>query len=112
QTPLSDAARWFVRERSWINEQHAQLCRIAAPTFFEAQRAEWLRAQFEGWGWASWLDRAGNVIASSERDEAPRPFVISAHLDTVFAPGRPEDVFVSPDGRLVGPGVSDNGSGL
>ena len=38
--------------------------------------------------------------------------VLSAHLDTVFAPRTPEDIKVSPDGRLLGPGVSDNGAGL
>lgn len=110
--PLMEAARWFARERSWINEQHLQLCRIAAPTFFEQQRAAWLRAQLETLGWSAKLDRAGNVLASLSGDEAQKPFVISAHLDTVFSPGRPEDVFIAPDGRFIGPGVSDNGSGL
>jgi hypothetical protein len=37
--PLSDALQWFVREKQWINEQHLQLCRIPASTFFEARRA-------------------------------------------------------------------------
>lgn len=109
---LTEAARWFTRERSSINELHLQICRIAAPTFFEQARAEWLRGQFEGWGWTAKLDRAGNVIASLGADDAARPFVVSAHLDTVYAPGRPEEVFISPDGCFVGPGVSDNGAGL
>ena len=38
--------------------------------------------------------------------------VISAHLDTVLAPGRPDDIHWTPDGRLTGPGVADNGAGL
>ncbi len=109
---LQRAQQWFSRERSWINEQHLQLCRIAAPTFFEGQRAAWLRLQMETLGWFARLDRAGNVIATSSDDEMLRPFVISAHLDTVFAPGRPEEVRLGADGRLNGPGVSDNGSGL
>jgi tripeptide aminopeptidase len=112
QKALTEAARWFTRERSSINEQHLQICRIPAPTFFEGQRAEWLRAQFEGWGWTAKLDRAGNVVATLGGDDRPKPFVVSAHLDTVFAPSRPEDVFIAPDGRFVGPGVSDNGAGL
>ena len=106
------AQRWFARERSWINEQHLQLCRIAAPTFFEGQRAAWFRLQMETLGWSARLDRAGNVLAVSSDDEASRPFVVSAHLDTVFAPGRPDEVRLEADGRLSGPGVSDNGSGL
>ena len=112
QKPIAEATRWLSRERSWINEQHLQLCRIAAPTFFEGERAEWLRSQFEPLGWNAKVDRAGNVIASFGEEDGQRPFILSAHLDTVFAPGRPEDVFLSPDGRLLGPGVSDNGSGL
>jgi acetylornithine deacetylase/succinyl-diaminopimelate desuccinylase-like protein len=112
QKSFLEASRWFTRERSSINELHLQICRIPAPTFFEQQRAEWLRGQFEAWGWTAKLDRAGNVIASLGGDDTPRPFVVSAHLDTVFAPGRPEDVFISRDGRFAGPGVSDNGAGL
>jgi tripeptide aminopeptidase len=38
--------------------------------------------------------------------------VVSAHLDTVLSPNRPEEVYYSPDGRMRGPGVSDNGAGL
>ncbi|MFL6416562.1 MAG: M20/M25/M40 family metallo-hydrolase [Bryobacteraceae bacterium] len=112
QKAFSEAFRWFTRERSSINELHLQICRIPAPTFFEQRRAEWLRAQFEAWGWKAKLDRAGNVIASFGEDEGTRPFVVSAHLDTVYAPARPEEVFMSPDGRFVGPGTSDNGAGL
>ena len=112
QKSLLEASRWFTRERSSINEQHLQICRIPAPTFFEQQRAEWLRAQFDAWGWKAKLDRAGNVIASFGEDEGTRPFLLSAHLDTVYAPSRPEEVFISPDGRFIGPGVSDNGAGL
>lgn len=109
---LFHAQRWFARERAWINEQHLQLCRIPAPTFFEQQRAEWFRGQLEALGWTAKLDRAGNVIASFGDGEDGAPFVVSAHLDTVFAPNRPEDVYFGPDGRLIGPGTADNGSGL
>lgn len=107
----AEAIRWLGRERTWISDQHLQICRIPAPTFFEATRAEWLRDKFSALGWNAWLDRAGNVLAAV--NETPeRPVVVSAHLDTVFAPQRPEDISVAPDGRLLGPGVSDNGSGL
>jgi tripeptide aminopeptidase len=112
QTALFNAQRWFARERSWINEQQLQLCRIPAPTFFEQQRAEWLRGQFETLGWRAGLDRAGNVLASFLSEETEPLIVLSAHLDTVIAPARAQDVYVGPDGRLFGPGTSDNGSGL
>lgn len=109
---MANAARWFARERAWINEQQLQLCRIPAPTFFEQQRAEWFREQFELLGWTAKLDRAGNVLASFGSEERSRLFVVSAHLDTVFAPSRPDEVHFGPDGRLFGPGAADNGSGL
>jgi acetylornithine deacetylase/succinyl-diaminopimelate desuccinylase-like protein len=112
QPAILQAGRWFARERSWINEQHLNLCRIPAPTFFESARADWFRAQLELLGWPARLDRAGNVLAQTDGGDRQRPYVLSAHLDTVFAPNRPEDVYFASDGRLVGPGVSDNGSGL
>ncbi len=112
ETALFNAQRWFARERAWINEQQLQLCRIPAPTFFEAARAEWFQFQLETLGWKAKMDRAGNVLAVFGSEAEQRPFIVSAHLDTVFAPGRPEEVYYAPDGRLVGPGVSDNGAGL
>jgi len=112
QGGLSGAQRWLLRERSWINEVHLALCRIPAPTFFESTRAAWFRDQLAALGWNARLDRAGNVRAHfSERTQAT-PLVVSAHLDTVLSPARQEDVSLSHDGELNGPGVSDNGSGL
>lgn len=103
---------WFRKERVWINEQHLKLCRIPAPTFLEQKRAEWMVEQFRSLKWEAKLDRAGNVIAwlPGRRDHAA--VAVTAHLDTVLAPRSPEDIKISGDGRLLGPGVSDNGAGL
>ncbi len=104
---------WFRKERAWINEQHLKLCRIPAPTFFEQKRAEYMAERFRALGWESKLDRAGNVIAwLPGKRENTRAVAVTAHLDTVLAPRVPEDIKVSGDGRLLGPGVSDNGAGL
>lgn len=104
---------WFRKERAWINEQHLKLCRIPAPTFFEQKRAEYMAERFRALGWESKLDRAGNVIAwLPGKRESTRAVAVTAHLDTVLAPRVPEDIKVSGDGRLLGPGVSDNGAGL
>lgn len=58
------------------------------------------------------IDRAGNVIAQM----APGydgPFVaLTAHLDTVLAARHADEIYAGTDGRLHGPGVSDNGAGL
>jgi tripeptide aminopeptidase len=112
QTALFSAQRWFARERAWISDQQLQVCRIAAPTFFEQQRAEWFRDRLSSLGWQARLDRAGNVVAARSNGEELPSLVVSAHLDTVIAPKRPEEVYVSPEGRLIGPGTSDNGAGL
>lgn len=108
---MKAAVDWFRRERAWINEQHLKLCRIPAPTFFEQKRAEWIAEKFKSLGWDAKIDRAGNVIAflTSQRDGA---VAVTAHLDTVLAPRTPEDIRLGTDGRLFGPGVSDNGAGL
>ncbi len=109
---VRECLQWFTKEKQWINEIHLELCRIPAPTFLEQQRAEWMAAQFRGFGWKSHIDRAGNVAAFL--GEKPRgPYVaVTAHLDTVLSPRAKDDISIGPDGKLHGPGVSDNGSGL
>lgn len=109
---LRDGLLALSRERQWINEQHLQVCRVPAATFFEKRRAEWMQAQFQALGWESQIDRGGNVIAHQPSLSAG-PFVaLTAHLDTVLAPRAPEEITIGHDGRFTGPGISDNGSGL
>ena len=109
---VREPLQWFTRERQWINDQHLQLSRIAAPTFFEQKRAEWVAAQFRELGCEVKTDRAGNVVAQLAPDR-DGPFVaLTAHLDTVLGPRSPEDISVHPDGTFRGPGISDNGAGL
>src|ERR1700687_4998707 len=109
---LRVALDWFRRERAWINDQHLKLWRVPAPTFLEQKRAEWMAERFQSLGWESRLDRSGNVVAAlpGRRDSAT--VAVTAHLDTVLAPRSPDDVKISNDGRLLGPGVSDHGAGL
>src|SRR6185503_18508943 len=66
QKALAAAQSWFARERVWINEQHLELCRVPAPTFFEQQRAEWFLQRLKSLGWDATLDRACNVRAAFE----------------------------------------------
>ena len=109
---LRAALDWFRRERNWINDQHLKLCRVPAPTFLEQKRAEWMAERFQDLGWESRLDRSGNVVAAlpGRRDSAS--VAVTAHLDTVLAPRSPDEIKLAGDGRLLGPGVSDNGAGL
>lgn len=110
---ISEALQWLTREKQWITEIQLQLCRVPAPTFLEQKRAEWMMDQFHELGWRAQLDGAGNVLASLRNGDENRPLVaLTAHLDTVFAPRLKDDVYVDSDGKLRGPGVSDNGAGL
>ena len=68
--------------------------------------------QFRAIGWNARIDRAGNVIAQPVENRQGPYVALTAHLDTVLAPRNVEEVFVASDGRLHGPGVSDNGAGL
>jgi tripeptide aminopeptidase len=106
------AVDWFRRERSWINEQHLKLCRVPAPTFFEQKRAEWMTERFRSLGWDAKMDRAGNVVASLAGKRDSPSVAVTAHLDTVLAPRTSDEIKAMGDGRLLGPGVSDNGAGL
>lgn len=109
---LRECFGFFVREKQWINDRHLQLSRIPAPTFFEARRAEWMLAQFRALGCTARLDRAGNVIAHPFENREGPYIALTAHLDTVLAPRKDDDIYFDPAGRLLGPGVSDNGAGL
>lgn len=112
QPEVCAGLEWFRKEKAWITEQHIALCRIPAPTFFEQQRAEWMAARFKSLGWDAKLDRAGNVVAMLPGRRERGAVAVTAHLDTVLAPRSPEEIRVTGDGRILGPGVSDNGAGL
>ena len=109
---VREALQHFTKEKQWVNDIHLQLCRVAAPTFHELPRAEWMAAQFRTLGWHAGMDSEGNVLASLVPQPAGSLVAITAHLDTVLAPRKPEDISVDPEGVMMGPGVSDNGAGL
>lgn len=109
---VRECLQWFTREKQWINEQHLQLCRIPAPTFLEQKRAEWMAERFRALGCQVEIDRAGNLLASLEPDREGPLVALTAHLDTVLAPRNKDEILIEPDGKLLGPGVSDNGAGL
>lgn len=110
---LARSLDWLNSEKRWMNERHLELCRIAAPTFQEQRRADWMIAQFKAMGCDARLDKAGNVIAYPRPLNNDGPVVaLTAHLDTVLEPLQPDDIRPGRDGQLQGPGVSDNGAGL
>lgn len=106
---VRECLQWFTREKQSINEAHLEVCQVPAPTFLEGERCLWMIERFRRMGWDAAADRAGNAIATL----GDGPYVaLTAHLDTVIAPGSRDDISVEADGRFYGPGVSDNGAGL
>jgi len=103
---------WFASERKWINEKHLEVCTVAAPTFREQKRAEWMVTQLRAMGCDARLDKAGNVVAYPQPPREGPLVALTAHLDTVLEPRTPEDIKLGNDGGFHGPGVADNGAGL
>jgi tripeptide aminopeptidase len=101
----------FSRNLAWINDQQVRLTEIPAPPFQEAQRAAAIKALFSSSGLDVQIDKAGNVIGELRGANEKEIVVVAAHLDTVFPAST--EVKVRREGdRLLGPGISDNGTGL
>ena len=108
---VRSALAWFARNIAWINEQQVRLTEIPAAPFQEAQRAAAVKTLLASSGLQVQIDKTGNVIGELRGANEKEIVVLSAHLDTVFPPST--DVKVRHEGaRLLGPGISDNGTGL
>jgi len=107
------AFEWFRRHERELSEQQLELAAIPAPPFGEQKRGEWLQRQFTRVGLEdAHIDEIGNVIARYPgTDPAAAAVALSAHIDTVFPAGTPLQPRRDGD-KLLGPGVSDNASGV
>ena len=102
---------WFAPNLNWINDEQIRLTEIPAPPFQESQRAAAFKELLSADGLNVHIDATGNVIGELPGMNQNEVIVLSAHLDTVFPPGT--DVKVRRDGgRMLAPGISDNGTGL
>ena len=109
------AFAWFQNHEEELSQLQLEISAIPAPPFGEAPRAAWLKKRFADLGLKQVeIDQAGNVIGvregSNSSSNSARVAVLS-HIDTVFPEGTPLK-FRSQAGKLYGPGISDNGSGL
>ena len=111
------ALAWFAAHEPELRRWQMELARIPAPPFGEAARAEWLRARFAELGLEdAHIDAEGNVLGirrgaepGAQREE--KFVALTAHIDTVFPAGTP--LAICEDcGKLRGPGISDNASGV
>jgi tripeptide aminopeptidase len=91
-------------------EEQIHITEIPAPSFQEAARAAYLKKQLIAAGLHVQTDATGNVIGEWP-GSSPEIVMLTAHLDTVFPAGT--EVHVKREGgRLLAPGISDNGTGL
>jgi tripeptide aminopeptidase len=95
---------------SATTDEQIRITEIPAPPFHEGVRAAYMKKLFTAAGLRVEMDATGNVIG--EYAGASQDIVmLTAHLDTVFPAGT--NVTVKREGgRLLAPGISDNGSGL
>lgn len=93
-----------------VTEEQARITEIPAPPFQESARAVYMKKALAATGLRVESDETGNVIG--EYPGASTDVVmLTAHMDTVFPQGT--DVRVKREGgRLLAPGISDNGTGL
>jgi tripeptide aminopeptidase len=91
-------------------DEQIRITEIPAPPFHEGVRAAYMKNLFAAAGLRAEMDATGNVIG--EYPGASQDIVmLTAHLDTVFPAGT--NVSVKREGgKLLAPGISDNGSGL
>jgi acetylornithine deacetylase/succinyl-diaminopimelate desuccinylase-like protein len=91
-------------------EEQVRITEIPAPPFHESVRAAYMKKLFVATGLRVEMDDTGNVIGEWP-GSTPDIIMLTAHMDTVFPPNT--DVRVKREGgRLLAPGISDNGTGL
>lgn len=96
-----------------VLELAIQIQQIAAPTFAEGPRGEFVRDLFvkENLDDVS-MDSLGNVYARLVgKQKNAKALIVSAHLDTVFPAGTKLQV-KQEAGKVFGPGIGDNSIGV
>jgi len=105
------ALQWIDKSAAWSTDQQVRLTEIPAPEFAESRRAQAFSELLAASGFSVRTDKTGNVIGERPGSDANSVVLLAAHLDTVFPAGT--DVRVRRSGgRLLAPGIADNGVGL
>ncbi len=95
---------------SATTEEQIRITEIPAPPFHENARAAYMKKLLAAAGLRVEIDDTGNVIGEWP-GTSPDIIMVTAHMDTVFPENT--DVRVKREGgRLLAPGISDNGTGL
>src|SRR3954447_12666395 len=108
------AFSWLRAHERETTDSQMELARVPAPPFGEQARTAWMLKRFRELGLEDvHADELGSVFGTAPCTEPGAPAVaISAHIDTVFPAGTPVEVRKDKDGKLHGPSVSDNCSGV
>lgn len=90
-----------------------EIQQVAAPTFTEGPRGEFIRGLFEKENLKDIsIDSLGNVYARLPgKNKKAKPLIISAHLDTVF-PMSINLAVKKEAGKIIAPGIGDNSLGV
>ena len=110
---VHEAFAWFRSHTRELEDLQLEVTSIAAPPWGEAARSAWLKARFSDLALTDvHQDELGNVFGIRPGTDPNAPYIaLSAHVDTVFPAGTPIEVRRDA-GKLYGPGVSDNSSGI
>jgi acetylornithine deacetylase/succinyl-diaminopimelate desuccinylase-like protein len=110
---VHQAFAWLRSHSRELEDAQLEVTAIPAPPWGEVARSQWLAARFEDLALADvHRDELGNVFGIRPGTDASAPYIaLSAHIDTVFPEGTPIEVRRDA-GKLYGPGISDNSSGM
>jgi tripeptide aminopeptidase len=109
---VHEAFAWFRSHARELEDTQLEVTAIPAPPWGESARSQWVKNRFEQAGLAGvHQDELGNVFGISPGTDGAPFLALSAHLDTVFPSETPIRVS-RDDGKLRGPGISDNASGI
>jgi acetylornithine deacetylase/succinyl-diaminopimelate desuccinylase-like protein len=111
-TAVQDAFRTIEENALAITTEQIAISSIPAPPFGEHERAVYLRDKFRSLGLGeATIDNEGNCLALRQGRSLHPLLVVSAHLDTVFPAGTDFTIRTN-QGKLLAPGISDDGCGL
>ena len=109
---VARALTFFEKNADAITDEQIRICSIPASPFGERARAVYLAEKFTALGLSEVeIDEEGNCFGLIEGTSRSPLLVVSAHLDTVFAPDTDFSV-VRSGKRLLAPGIADDGCGL
>lgn len=110
--PIKNALDFLKEDNYNTTKEQVELCEIAAPTFYEENRAKLYKEKFKNVGLDDvYIDNMGNVLGTIKGAENLPKLLVAAHLDTVFS--KDIDVKVKiEDSILYAPGISDDTRGL